>query len=46
MDAFGLWEEAGGPGESPHRHMENMQTAERNAGNEPRTFLPLALSAQ
>lgn len=26
MYAFGLWEEAGEPGENPRRHWENMQT--------------------
>uniref|UniRef100_A0A3Q1CDT6 Myosin IXb n=1 Tax=Amphiprion ocellaris TaxID=80972 RepID=A0A3Q1CDT6_AMPOC len=40
---FGLWEEAGVPGENPHMHRENMQTPCRKIpgkpGREPGTFL-------
>ncbi|MEQ2250824.1 hypothetical protein ILYODFUR_004808, partial [Ilyodon furcidens] len=35
---FGLWEEAGVPGENPRMHRENMQKDPR-LGIEPRTFL-------
>ena len=31
LHVFGLWEEAGAPGENPRKHGENMQTPHRKA---------------
>ncbi len=48
LRVFGLWEEAGVPGENPHRHEENMQTPHRRApvGRWVRTQNPLAVRQQ
>ena len=43
MHVFGRWEEAGGPGENPHKHFENMQPPHRKAPAGIWTRNPLAV---
>ena len=35
LHVFGLWEEAGEPGENPRKHGENMQTPQKGLGATP-----------